>query len=304
MGPHASRQRKRKKPFWLPASTYYFLASAVAIGAFFLVWAILHDASDESPWIAAGLIASGILILAVAVREVLLTSIRRRALLEQQKLDLALLSVPLPRVMPDPDKLTLERNAAFLNEIQRKSDAAKVLSTIPASHREVFELCEDYIGLVDRELPSVGIGSPRLRPLIKGREYAARFHRFHMLKWAEGEARNFVQSSAVEFDAGRKLERALDVLSALETARGHYPEDPKLEDSESVLNELITTFKARILIDDATKAKEDRNRRKLRSLIEEAETVVRHGEELSGGRNSVFNGLRNEINNLKDDLTE
>ena len=300
MGPHTRRHSRRERPVWLPASTYYFLASAAAIGAFFLVWAILHDAGERSPWIPAGLVASGLLICSGAIRELIVRAVRRQIAIEQRKLDLALLSAPLPRVAINPDKLTLERNAAFLNEIQRKSEAAKVLSSISASHREVFELCEDYIGLVDRELPTVGIGSPRLRPLTKGREYAVRFHRYHMLRWAEGEARGFAHSAASEFDPTRKLERASEVLTALEMASVHYPDESKLRDSESAVRELIASIKAKVLIERAKVEKTAGDDDELQLLLAEAEALVAQGEELSGGTNSVFIELDNEIKSLKN----
>ena len=302
MRPLEQRHRRRRRPFWIPASTYYFLASAIAIGVFFLVWAILHDSQEESPWIPAGLIASGILISSGALRELVLRGLRKRAVLEQQRLDLALLSVPVPRIPTNPDKLTLERNAAFLNEIQRKSEAAKVLSSIPASHREVFELCEEYLGILDRELPTVGIGSPRLRPLSKGRDYAARFHRYHMLRWAEGEARSFAQAVATEFDPARKLERASEVLSALEMASLHYPDESKLRDSESAVRELIITTKAKLLIDRAKGAGSEGNDAELWSLLGEAEALIGLGEEQSGGANAIFSELRSEIESLKSDI--
>jgi hypothetical protein len=268
---------------------------------FFLVWAILHDSQEESPWIAAGLTASGILICSSALRELILRGVRERVALEQQRIDLAILSAPVPRMPTNPDKLTLERNAAFLNEIQRKSEAAKVLSSIPASHREVFELCEEYLGVLDRELPTVGIGSPRLRPLTKGREYATRFHRYHMLRWAEGEARTFAQVVATEFDPARKLERATEVLSALEMASLHYPDESKLRDSESAVRMLIFSTKTKLLIDRARAVYSEGDNEQLRSLLGEAEALVALGEEQSGGTNTVFLDLRSEIDSLKSD---
>ena len=206
--------------------------------------------------------------------------------------------MPIPHVPSDPEKLTLERNAAFLNEIQRKSEAAKVLSSIPASHREVFELCEQYMGIVDRELPRVNIGSPRLRPLTKGREYAARFHRHHMLRWAEGEARTFAQVIATESDPERKLGRASEVLSALEMASLHYPDESKLRDSESAVKMLIVSTKTKLLIDRAKVARSEGDNELLRSTLDEAETMVAHAEQF-GGTNTIFVELRSEIDNLK-----
>ena len=301
MNQYRKRNRTGRQPFWLPASTYYFLVSAIAIGVFFLVWAILHDAKEESPWIPAGMIASGLLITAGAIREVFLRDIRNRRIIEQRRLDRALLAVPIPRSHPNPDKLTLERNTAFLSEIQRKSDAAKVLSSISASHQEVFELCKEYIELVDRELPHVAIGSPRLRPLTKGRDYAARFHKYHMLRWAEVETRSLVQSAGSETDMSRKLERASQVLAALETATSHYPNELKLQESGGAVRDLITSLHAKALIDRAKNAKLLGNDEEFRSMMAEATMVIDQREAASESSNPIFAALLDEIRGLEND---
>ena len=288
----------------MPASTFYFLASSVALGTFFLVWAALNDVQGESPWIAAGLIASTMLIAAGVMREVAWRRSRKRRFIDQRRLDLALMAVPVARPELNPDKLTLERNSAFLSEIQRKSDAAKVLSSIPASHREVFELCEEYIGIVDRELPHVAVGSPRLRPLTKGREYASRFHRHHMLRWAEGEARSLAENAATETEPSRIIERAAQVLVSLETASGHYPHEARLQESGSAVRELMATLRARDLIDKAIRARDDGRLDELRSLLSDAETELNSGEQLSDGSNAVFTDLRIELRNLESDTRD
>lgn len=303
MESNRKRHRGRPQPLWVPSSTYYFLASAVAIGAFFLTWAILNDAREESPWIPAGLIASVIMILAGVVREVVLRGYRSKVLLEQRRLDRSLLSVPVIRPPSNPDKLTLERNAVFLNEIKRKSDAAKVLSSIPASHREVFELCETYIGLVEAELPNVGVGSPRRGPLSKGREFAERFHRYHMLRWAEGQARSFAQISIAESDPGRKLEQAAEVLASLDTAAGHYPNERKLEESSRAVKELIISLKAKLLIPQAQNARLEGDVEELAALAVEIRSLIDLGEQLSAGANSIFEDLRDELAGIEGSST-
>src|SRR5688572_13675760 len=121
-------RRTNSQPFWLPATTYYFLSAAIAIGVFFLVWGILAESAGEMPWISAELMSSVSLILAVVVREVILRTRRRRVFETQKKLDRVLLAAPVnARKYSDPIKLTLERNAVFLNDIVRKSEAANVL---------------------------------------------------------------------------------------------------------------------------------------------------------------------------------
>jgi len=282
----------------LPASTYYFLATAISVGVFFLIWAILNDAHEDSPWIPAGLIASGCLVIAGAMREVVFRGVRHQRWMEQQRLDRTLLSAPIPRNRSNPEKLSLQRNAAYLNEIQRKSDAAKVLSSIPASHREVFELCEEYLELLDQELPHVAIGSPRLRPMTQGREFASRFHRFHMLRWAEGETRSLAQTAAAEPDPSRKLERASQVLIALETALSHYPSESKLLESRSAIFELVVSLRVKTLIDRAKNAKLLGNLAEFRAFKAEATSLIEESAGATHFRNPMLDALLDEIDEL------
>ncbi|HEX6280484.1 MAG TPA: hypothetical protein VFZ49_10795, partial [Pyrinomonadaceae bacterium] len=204
-----SVNRSRKRPFWLPATSYYFLAVAVAVGVFFLVWAILAETQEENPWITAGLFSSVTMISAVVVREVILRYRRETIALEQRRLDQSLLSArSVSRHEPDATKLTLERNAYLVAEIVRKSEAASVLGKLAESHREVFELCERYIEVATKELAKVNVGSPRLAAITRGRSKAERLHRHHMMQWAEIEVgSNSLAASESERNSVR-LEKA------------------------------------------------------------------------------------------------
>src|SRR5436190_21343252 len=109
-------ERLVRRPFWLPASNYYVLAAAVSIAFFFIVWGILHDeGGEDAPWITAGIGASIILGGAVIMRELIL----RRTL---QRLHAAS-TQGYSGVFPSGrktgrNKLTLEQNAALLNQIK------------------------------------------------------------------------------------------------------------------------------------------------------------------------------------------
>lgn len=301
MEPNRNRHVVRQ-PFGMPASTYYFLASAGAIGVFFLLWAIFNELREETPWIPAGLLASALLISLGLVRELAQQSARRRAALERRRIEPSVFTMPIARRAADPDKLTLERNAAFLGEIQRRSDAAKVLSSISASHREVFELCEDYLDLVEKELPNVAIGSPRLRPISKGREYASRFHRYHMLKWAECSARELIQFATMEPEPEQKLRHANETLGNLETALSRYPEDTNLQASDRTVREIIASVKARLLLEKAKNAKEEAKIGEAMAFMADAGAAIFEGEILSGGENSIFADLQDELTELEEDL--
>lgn len=243
----------RRRPFWLPASTYYFLTIAIAIAIFFLVWAILAEAKEENPWIAAGLIGSTSMIAGVVVREVILRHRRHSMFLAQKRLDRSVLSIPVPVRPDEPNKLTLERNAILLGEITRKSEAAKVLGHFSESHREVFELCAQYISVATKELPNIGVGSPRLAAIQRGRAKAESLHQEHMLRWAEIEIRNSIASSEDERFSAR-LDRAKKALRVTVTALESYPENSDLVTSRAAIEDFILSMRIDQAVQKAERA--------------------------------------------------
>jgi len=288
------------RPFWLPASNFYFLSAAIAMGVFFLVWAILNDGREESPWITAGLVSSLVLIGAVVLREVVLRNLRRKIFLAQRKLDNSLLSLPISmRSDVQEDKLTLEKNALLLSDIKRKSDAAKVLSKIAESHREVFELCDAYLAVARRELPTVRVGSPRLAAITRGREKVEGVHRHHVLKWAEIEARSHTQAASDKERGNVKLDKAKKALAVVETALSYYPYERNLLDSASALDEMIVSLRVSGWIEKAERAAFKGNYNRAMSnyqdalfYLEREKSNDQHQEELKARLNIELEKLR------------
>lgn len=296
---HRQNIRPRRLPFWLPASTYYFLAAAIAIGIFFFVWAILNEGSDESPWITAGLFSSLTMIGAVLVREVILRNRRERIFAAQRRLDNSLLSAPIGlKKANDPEKFTIERNSVLLSEIKRKSEAAKVLSTLADSHREVFLLCDEYLSIARRELPSIGVGSPRLAAITKGRDSVERRHKFHMLKWAEIEVRRSTQAASESERFTVKLEKAKKALSIVETAVDHYPDEPGLTNSREILSELVVSIRVSNWIEKAERAEKKGNTSLALSNYHDALYFLEKEGIKVDGEKLMQNELRNHIDRL------
>lgn len=246
---------RTRRPFWLPASNYYVLAVAAALTFFFLAWGLLNDAREETPWITAGIGASILLFGAVLFRELVLRRIRIRYIRRQAILDRQLDEVysRIETIRP-ADKLTIERNATLINEIRRKSDAAKVLGKFAAGHREVFELCESYLATNDRELNHIGAGSPRIGPLRKGRDTAARHHHYHLLKWAEIETGNLNQLARAGSGLDEKAEAARNAIGVIDYALNFYPQERSLLDSRDVLTEMIISIEVSGIVEEAERA--------------------------------------------------
>ncbi len=244
-----------RRPFWIPASSFYFLAAAIALGFFFLVWGILHDGEEPTPWIPAGLGASVVLIGAVVLREIVLRRTRRRFLLAQKQLDDNLRQLSFrPGPARSVKKLSIERNAEIIRQIQKKSDAAKVLMRLADGHLEVAEVCDEYLKINQRELQLAGAGSPRLAALRRGHEIVAALHKFHLLAWAEIETHNFTQAAKNRVTIAEKTETAQKALNVLETALNAYPSERRLVESKEAVREFMVSIKIAHLVEEAERA--------------------------------------------------
>lgn len=245
-----------RRPFWLPASNYYVLTAAVAGVVFFFVWGILLlDGGDDMPWIWSGLASSVVLGGAVFVREIILRKARMRYLLTEKRLDASIKGVPAQAINTNTvNKLTVEKNAAVIKEIRQKSEAARALGKSSDAHLEIFEICGEYLALNRQQLETVGIGSPRLAALRRGKEIVQSLHRFHLLSWAESESRRLTQESKIRVTISDKLEAARRALSVLDSALSHYPDEPRLVESEKALREFSATIKVSHWIEQAERA--------------------------------------------------
>lgn len=243
------------RPFWLPASNYYALTIAVTAGIFFLLWAILHDETDEMPWIGAGIAAGFVLGGAVFLREIVLRNARTKFISAQRRLDHNIAALPaLNSGIQNPNKLTLEKNSAILKQIKQKSEAARVLNKFANGHLEVFEICNEYLLLSKNELKTVAVGSPRLAALRRGREVVKEMHRFHLLEWAEIESRSLTRDAKNNATINERLEASQKALDVIHTALGFYPNESNLKHSEAALMEFIGTIKVSHWVEQAERS--------------------------------------------------
>ena len=242
--------QKYRQPFWLPAPGYYVLTAAVVIAFFFLIWGFLQEGGEETPWIPAGVGASLILGGAVVLREIIFRKARENYVLAQRKLDYNLKHIPFQsHNVRGSNKLTLEKNANIINKIKQKSEAAKVLNKLADGHLEVFEICSEYLRVNETELENVGIGSPRLAALRRGKEFVGTLHRYHLLSWSEIESRSLMQNAKNCTGISEKLETAQKALSVLDSALQYYPNEVHLTESEDAVKEFIASTKVSHLIE-------------------------------------------------------
>jgi tetratricopeptide (TPR) repeat protein len=228
------------------------LALAISAAIFFLVWGILHE-GEEMPWIPAGILASVTIAAAVVLREFFLRRARNQFLRAQKRLDYNLTSAAQHKIK-EPNKLTLEKNAAILRHIERKSEAARVLGKLPDAHWEVFEVCNEYLQITERELHTVGVGSPRLPALRLGREKIQELHKFHLLTWASVETKTLTQEARIRATIAEKLETAQKALAVLDSALRFYPNESELTESATAVEEFIASIKISHWIEQAERS--------------------------------------------------
>lgn len=245
----------RRRPFWLPASNYYVLAVAIGSALFFLSWGILHDGGDATPWITAGIGFSIFMVGAVVLRELILRRARNRYLALERKFDRHLADA-VSRIGDGnrPEKLTIERNERLIADIKRKSEAAKVLGKFADAHREVFEICDQYLSINEREARNISAGSPRIKVLRKGRESISRYHRFHLLQWAQIETRNLTGGIPGIAKTGDKVSTIQSAISVVDSALEHYPAELSLIESRGVLNEMLTSVRVSHFVEKAERS--------------------------------------------------
>ncbi len=240
--PHQRARPKADRGFWLRTTNYYFFVIAVCIASFFLGWAILDDLGERSPWIGAGLISSSVLAFAVLLREFVIKMHRRRQVAEQARLDKTLLAVASQRNEKKESKLTAEQNKEWIAFIVTRSNAARVLGRVGEAHREVFEICDEYLRSVRTEITMVSPGSPRIGAFKRGIDRIASIHRFHMLKWAEIESRQAVLEAKSLVNIGERFRLMTNAESALSFALSFYPDDSDLIASHTALSGLMDRF--------------------------------------------------------------
>jgi hypothetical protein len=295
------RHRRQSRPFWLPASNYYVMAAAVAIGFFFLVWGILHDEGDETPWVSAGVGASILLGGAVVLREIVLRRARERYLQMERRVreNVSGARVHLGDRASAGGKLTLQKNAAILKEIRKKSDAAKVLGRFAAGHREVFEYCGEYLARNEAELTTVNAGSPRLAALLKGRNTVSQLHRYHLLQWAEIEARDHTSAANSLNNADDRLRAANEALNVVEFGLTKYPAERRLLESREVLRELLVSIKVTDLVERAVKAVFGHDNRLAISLYSDALYYLRRDNNYTPESRAAAARIDTELQRLR-----
>lgn len=294
-----SERTQVRKPFWLPALNYYLFSLGIVVALFFLLWGILHDGGDETPIIASAIGASITGIFAIMFREIFLRRSRNRYLQIQRKFDRQVDGV-YARIGKGrrTEKLTVDQNAAILKEIAKKSKAANILAKFSGGHFEVFEMCSNYLERIDQELRSIGVGSPRLVPLNRSRLRVIDIHRYHLLQWAEIEARELSLQAKGHSELTERVRSAQHAIDVIDTALKYYPDERALIESRMVLLELLSSIQISDLIERAKHLAYEGDHSAARNLYRDGLYLLGRDNVEHENRSSIAAYIKNEIERL------
>jgi hypothetical protein len=95
-------------------------------------------------------------------------------------------------------------------------------------------------------------------------------HRFHLLKWAEIEARTLTYGAKSRVKINEKIAEAQKALAVVESALAHYPDELNLRESGDALREFIASIKTANWIERAERAAFKGNYKQARKLYNDA----------------------------------
>jgi hypothetical protein len=228
------------RPFWYYATSYYVLLFAFSCLVSVAISIVLTESDEEFSFLLAIIIFLFLFSLGMFVRGRIKKRIRTQILLENnkhsEKFRIRQKSVP-------EKKLSNSDNDRFVAKIEKKSEAAKLLGNLSEVHKEVFEHCNAYLSLIDDELKTVGVGSPRMAGLRRGRDKVRKIHKEHLLKWVANESSELTRTANALQTSTERVTSGNRVLSVLKIALDYYPTEKRLIESIFAVNEFINTAK-------------------------------------------------------------
>jgi tetratricopeptide (TPR) repeat protein len=222
-------------------------AAAAATALFFVLWWMLQ--AEESPWVPAGLAASVVMLVAAFARLLVARRVRNQHRhLNHESHNFGARRPTLTQVMH-----STSRHAAALRALQRQSAAADEKDSAD-THRDLYELCSEYLRGADKALQSPGLQADGRVALRAGQERVRELQRHHMLTWARSSARSLTHEAQQRVRLYEKVETANRALDCIDQALRVYPDDQDLRTSAQAVQEFITSSRVAHWVELAERA--------------------------------------------------
>jgi uncharacterized protein HemX len=207
------------------------IAAAAAAGAlFFILWWMLQ--AEDSPWVPAGLAASVVMLVAAFARLLVARRVRNQNRhTHRDSHPHAVRHPTLNEVMH-----STSRHAAALRTLQRHSAVADERDSTD-NHREVYELCTEYLTNADKVLQSPALQADGRVALRAGQERVRELQKHHLLIWARRSARTLTHEAQQRVRLYEKVETANRAIDCIDQALKAYPNDAELMISARAVQE-------------------------------------------------------------------
>ena len=224
-------------------------AAATAATLFFLLWWMLQE--EENPWIPAGLAASVVLLVAALAR--LMVARRERARPREHSSFTSDAYNGSSRRAPSNIMQSTTLHAAALRSLQKQSAEADSKDS-PEMHRELYDLCDEYLAGADKALQSPATQADRRVALRAGQERVRELQKHHLLTWARVSAQSLTYEAQQRVRLYEKVETANRALNCIETALKIYPDEAELNVSARAVREFITSSRVAHWVELAERA--------------------------------------------------
>ncbi len=238
----ATRRRAGGHPR-LPSTVGYMVAAAVlSLALFLLIWFMLRADGDEAPWIPAGLAAGFVILVAAAVREVVM---RRAWARYTRDLELEMRRGEGPRTVVKPvgARVNAQGSISAMRALQQRIIEMDTAGAQPETHREAYRLCEQYLSNVEEVMRTAGAAVDIRAALRAGQERVRGLQRKHLLSWARGECTRLTQEAQRRVRPSDRIETAQQALEVLGEAARVYPGEPELQASAIAVRNFIASVK-------------------------------------------------------------
>ena len=221
-------------------------AAAASAALFFVLWWMLQG--EENPWVPAGLAASVVMLVAASARIVVM---RRRTRYVQEQ---GLRDVRDHAMRRPSGKVSTSLHSAALRALQKQSADADAREVPPQRHREIFDLCTDYLSGVEQALLSPGLPAEGRLSLRAGQTRVRTLQKHHLLTWARDSARALTHEAQQRARLYEKVETANRALEYIDSALKVYPDEEELKVSAQAVREFITSSRVAHWVELAERA--------------------------------------------------
>jgi hypothetical protein len=145
-------------------------------------------------------------------------------------------------------------HSAGLRALQKQSADADARDFPPQAHRDLYDLCTDYLNGAERTLQSASLSTEGRLALRVGQERVRTLQKHHLLTWARGSARALTNEAQRRVRLFDKVETANRALECIDSALKVYPDEEELRVSARAVRDFITSSRVAHWVELAERA--------------------------------------------------